>query len=209
MFSLHHFFLKGGKFFTLLEEAAQEGIDSTNDLAAFMEAAPASRQLEIISGHRANETRIARQISEELVLTFVTELDRDDIEALADAFYKIPKTVELFAKYVIAAGVHVRDVDFSRQIKLMAKATETLYAMTTELRHLRHLEHAQSLHKKLRRLDTEAEDNRMELLGDLYSGHYEPIRALAIHDLYKLCEKIMNRCTAVGNILMHIFLKNN
>lgn len=209
MFSLNHFFPKGEKFFTLLEEAAQESIDSVHDLAAFMEAPAASRQLEILSGHRDRETKIARQISEQLVTTFVTELDRDDIEALADALYKIPKTVELFAKYVIAAGSHLRDLDFSRQIKLMLKAVETIHAMTCELRHLRHLEHAQTLHKKLRRLDTEAEDNRMELLGDLYSGHYDPIRALAIHDLYKLCEKIMNRCSSVGGILMHIFLKNN
>lgn len=209
MFSLNRFFPKGEKFLTLLETAAQESIDSASDLAAFMEAAPASRQIEIISGHRDKETKISRQISEELITTFATELDRDDIEALADGLYKIPKTIELFAKYVIAAGGHLKEVDFSQQIKLIGKATETIHAMTCELRHLRHLEQAQNLHKKLRRLESEAEDMRMEQLGDLYSGKYQPIQALAIHDLYKLCEKIMNRCSAVGGTLMHIFLKNN
>ncbi len=209
MFSLKQFFGKGQKFFTLLESAAQETVDSVNDLAAFMEAAPSSRQPDIISAHRDREGSLSERIREELVSTFVTELDRDDIESLADAFYRIPKAVDLFARHVIAAGSHVDQVDFSHQIKLMRRAAETMLDMTMELRHLNHLERAQTLYRKLRRLDAEAEEHRMELIGELYSGHYPPICALAIRDLYGLCEKIMSRCSGAGQVLMHIFLKNN
>ena len=42
---------------------------------------------------RRAEKRIADEISEALCKTFVTALEREDIEALSLGLYKIPKTV--------------------------------------------------------------------------------------------------------------------
>ncbi len=53
---------------------------------------------------RRNEKRNAEIISEELVKVFITALDREDIEALSRALYRIPKTVEKFGeRYAIMA----------------------------------------------------------------------------------------------------------
>ena len=42
-------------------------------------------------------TTMAAESSQELVNTFVTALEREDLEALSNALYKIPKVVEKFA----------------------------------------------------------------------------------------------------------------
>jgi uncharacterized protein Yka (UPF0111/DUF47 family) len=49
----------------------------------------------------------------------------------------------------------------------------------------------------------------MGLLKDLYSGRYEPLRAMVIRDLYELMEKVIDRCRDAGNVVMHIVLKNS
>jgi len=62
---------------------------------------------------RRKEKRIAEQISSELVRTFVTGLEREDIEALSHALYKIPKTVEKFAERLNISAAHLGGVDFT------------------------------------------------------------------------------------------------
>ena len=56
-------------------------------------------------------------------------LEREDIQVLSNALYKVPKTVEKFAEHYIIAGPLVRGVDFSQQIRLLEQATDILLAM--------------------------------------------------------------------------------
>ena len=72
---------------------------------------------------RRKEKKISEQISEELVQTFVTGLEREDIEALARGLYKIPKSAEKLAERFMMAGKHVEGIDFSKQAEMMEKAT--------------------------------------------------------------------------------------
>ena len=43
--------------------------------------------------------------------TFITALEREDIEALSNALYKIPKTVEKFCERILLAPQFVRVVE--------------------------------------------------------------------------------------------------
>src|SRR5699024_11287348 len=45
------------------------------------------------SAARKREKELHASISEELIKTFVTSLDREDIEAMNAALYRIPKTI--------------------------------------------------------------------------------------------------------------------
>lgn len=72
------------------------------------------------------EKRITEKISEELVKTFVTALEREDIEALANALYKVPKSVEKFAERYSPASDQLKGVNFLKQAELMSMATETI-----------------------------------------------------------------------------------
>ncbi len=53
-----------------------------------------AKGLDDLALSRRKEKKIGEQITTELVKTFVTGLEREDIEALALALRKIPKTVE-------------------------------------------------------------------------------------------------------------------
>jgi hypothetical protein len=74
---------------------------------------------------------------------------------------------------------------------------------------MKHLEKIRELNDKLQYLEGEADQLMMDLLKDLYSGRYEPLRAMVIRDLYELMEKVIDRCRDAGNVVMHIVLKNS
>lgn len=209
MFSLQQLFGKGDMFQGLLEEAAKEAHESARLVIDLIKSPAKTRNLDDLVLARRKEKKIAEQITGQLVKTFVTGLEREDIEALALALRKIPKTAEKFAERWMLAAPHLSGVDFSKQGEMMEKATEVVFAMVKQLRDINHLEKAKEMNDKLQYLEGEADKLMLELLGELYSGKYDALRAIVIRDLYELMEKMIDRCRDAGNVVMHIVLKNS
>lgn len=209
MFSLQQLFGKGDKFFELLEAAAQESHESVRLVIEVMKSPRDTRKLDDLVLARRKEKKISEQISEELVKTFVTGLEREDIEALARGLYKIPKSAEKLAERFLLAGAHVEGVDFSKHAEMMEKATDATFAMVKQLRAMQDLEKIKEINDRLQYVEGEADKFMNDLLRDLYGGKHDALRAMVLRDLYELIEKVVDRCRDVGNVVMHIVLKNS
>ena len=209
MFSLQQLFGKGDKFYELLEAAARESHESVRLTIELMKSPRDTKKLDDLVLARRKEKKISEQISEELVKTFVTGLEREDIEALARGLYKIPKTAEKLAERFILASPHLNGVEFTRQAEMMIKATDVVLAMMQQLHKLQDLEKIKELNDRLQYVESEADKLMIELLRDLYSGKFDALRAIVLRDLYELIEKVVDRCRDVGNVVMQIVLKNS
>ena len=211
MFSLQKLFGKDDRFFDLLEASSQEARRSVQVLNNLL--ATPSKPASIQEFHAAKnaDKKITEQISQALLKTFVTQLEREDIEVLSAALYRIPKTVEKFAERFIICTPLVQDVDFTRHTALLDEATQQVVGMVQLLRKLGEgrLDHAKEMNGRLQQIESDADDYALELLGQLYSGRYEPIKVLALRDLYDLLEKVIDRCRDTGNVITHIVLKNS
>ena len=99
MISFQRLLGREDEFCDLLEASAQEGCHAVAALKSVL-ARPRSsrRRSHEFADARSKDKRITEEISETLITTFVTPMEREDIEALAEALYKIPKTVEKFAE---------------------------------------------------------------------------------------------------------------
>src|SRR5215208_1666932 len=134
MFSLQRLLGKEDKFFSLLEASAQEARTSVQALVKLSKALDQPVVLDEFVHSRRKDKRIRDEISAAVYTTFVTALEREDIEELSNALYKIPKTVEKFSERVLLAPQHVRGIDFSTQISLLERATDHLLSMVQALR---------------------------------------------------------------------------
>ncbi|TAL00951.1 MAG: DUF47 family protein [Verrucomicrobia bacterium] len=209
MFSLQQLFGKGDKFNELLVSAAKESHESVRLVIELMKTPRDTTKFDDLVLARRKEKKISEQISEELVKTFVTGLEREDIEALARGLYRIPKSAEKLAERFMMAGKHVEGVDFSKQADMMEKATAAVDEMIKQLNDMEDLEKVKELNDRLQYVEGEADKYMNDLLRELYSGKYDAIRAIVIRDLYELIEKVVDRCRDVGNVMMHIVLKNS
>jgi uncharacterized protein Yka (UPF0111/DUF47 family) len=209
MFSIQKFFSHDGKFFDLLEASADETRESTRLLIDLLKDRTHPHPLDQFAMSRGKDKRITEQISEELVNTFVTGLEREDIEMVSYALYRICKTIEKFAERFNLAPQRLMGVDFHRQIELMERATSTLSEMVRLLRKMPPLETMKALNDRLQAIEGEADDVMLELLRDVYGGTFEPLQSMMVRDLYDLLEKIIDRCRDAGNAISHIVLKNS
>src|SRR6266478_4590240 len=201
MFSLQKLLGNEDKFFTLLEASAEEARTSVQALVKLNKAPDRTNVLYEFVQSRRKEKQIRSQISEAVYTTFVTALEREDIENLSNALYRIPKTVEKFGERLLLTPQHVQGVNFSRQIEPLALAADTVLEMVKSLRRGADLEQIKALNDKLQYLEGEADKAIVELLRDLFSGNYEPIKVIVLKDLYELLEKVIDRCRDAGNII--------
>jgi len=209
MFSLQKFLGKEDKFFDLLEASAEEARSSVQALVRIVKSSTAPPTLEEFVLPRRKEKRIAQEISEQLVNTFITGLEREDIEALSTALYKIPKATEKWAEHFILGAQKVRDVDFTRQVGMLEQATDTVLAMVRQLRRIQELEKIKELNDRLQYIEGEADKLMLDLLRDLYSGRHDSLKVIVLKDLYELLERIIDRCRDAGNVINNIVLKHS
>ncbi len=209
MFSIQRLFSKSDRFQELLEAATQESHESVRLAIEVMKAPGQTRNRDEVILARRKEKKISDQISGELVRAFITGLEREDIEALARALFRIPKAAEKLADRLVLAGKHLDGVDFSKHADMMSKATDAVQDMVRQLRDMKDLEKIKTVNDRLQLVEVEADRYMMELLKDLYAGKYEPYRSMVLKDIYELMEKVIDRCHDAGNVVMYIVLKNS
>ena len=209
MFSLQKLLGKEDKFFNLLEASAEEARSSVAALVSLSQNLNKPIKLEDFAYARKKDKQITQQITEAVYTTFITALEREDIEALSNSLYKIPKTVEKFTERFLLAPEQVKGIEFDKQIGLLEKATEIVLALVKSLRGGMDLEKVKDLNEKLQFLEGEADKHMLVLYKDLFSGNRPPLQVLLLKDLYELLEKIIDRCRDAGNVIAHIALKNS
>ncbi len=209
MFSLQTIFGKGDKFYGLLEASAESARSSATALIELLSTPVSQRSLEKFKQARRREKDLFAQISEELVNTFVTVLDREDIEALNSALYKIPKVVEKFAERYTLAFTRIGDVDFTSRAIMLEQACGVLELMVKQLRNGMDLDKIKELNDQLQTIEGEADRQILELYREIYTNESDPIRYLVKKDLFEFLEKAIDRCRDAGNVIYHIVLKNS
>lgn len=208
MISLQKLFSKDDEFFELLEASAEECRTSIQALKQILSNTSQPLTMDNFTASRRKDKQITAEIAELMCRVSVTALEREDIEALSNALYKIPKTVEKFAERFILCVSELKDIDFSRQTKLLEEAIDIVVEMLKELRHRFHMEKMAEQNARLQKVEGEADDLILELFKDLYSRRYDPIKVVILKDLYELLEKVVDRCRDAGNVISHIVLKN-
>jgi uncharacterized protein len=209
MFSLQRLLGKEDKFFTLLESSAEEARSSVQALVRLSKSLDQAVAKEDSAYSRHRNREITREISAAVYSTFVTALEREDIEALSSALYKIPKTIDKFTARIHASPQHVRGIDFSKQINLLERATDVVLELVKSLRKGMNLDKVKDLNDKLQFLESEADEHMMLLYKELFDGRLEPLQVIALKDLYELLEKVIDRCRDAGNVIAHIALKHS
>lgn len=209
MFSLQKLLGNEDRFFALLEGSGEQAKASVDALVKFLRAPERLKALADFVEPRRKGKAISIEISDALCTTFVTGLEREDIEALSNALYKIPKTVEKVAERVLLAPRFLDGIDISKQLENLEQAAEIIHRMLKELRQGMQMDRIRDGNEQLQAVEGEADKALTGLLRQLYSGSIEPVPAVFLKDIFELLEKVVDRCRDAGNVINHIALKNS
>jgi uncharacterized protein Yka (UPF0111/DUF47 family) len=209
MFSLQKLLSRDDKFFDLLESSAEEARSSVQLLVPYLKSPDRVLSLDEFVEKRRKDKIITREISEHLCTTFVTPLEREDIEHLSNALYKIPKTVEKFGERLLIAPHLVKGLDLSKHAAMLEEATDAVLVMVKELRSGADLREIKEHNSRLQQIEGEADKLMLDGLRGIYGSGENPLRTVFLKDLFELLEKIFDRCRDAGNSVFQIVLKHS
>lgn len=215
MLSLRKLFGKDEKFFDLLEAGAEEAKTSVDLFAAYLKKVASSSSgggvaLDDFIQTRRKEKRIRHVMTEELSKTFVTPLEREDIESLSFALYRIPKQIEKIVERLSIYPGRIPHAAFHRQAELLSLAAEAVVFMVKQLRHgSTNIEKIREANDRLQYAEGEADKVMLALLKELYQGPYDAKELVILQELYEMVEQAVDRCRNAGNIVVQIVLKHS
>jgi uncharacterized protein len=209
MLSLQRFLSKSDKFFDLFEASAKEACQSVRALVDLLKTPEEKRTLQEFILRRRETKLINEELTTLLCSTFVTPLEREDIESLGRTLYRIPKTIEKFSERLLLSQSYLPIDFFAKQVQMLEQATETVCAMVHQLRNKPQLDKIKEENDRLHHIEGEADKLVLEMLGDLFGGKREALQVIILRDLFELLEKVIDRCRDAGNVVFQIVLKNS
>ncbi len=201
------------KFFDLLEASAEEANSSSARLKDFLQrikGVVSVDSLHELTFARRKDKEITKEITRELCKTFVTPLEREDIEALSNSLYKIPKTVQKIAERILLCPRDIlKDELLNEQVNFLDQASSLVVKMVKLLRSGPSLEDVVEMNSRLQQLEGEADKLVTRMLQELYQGRREAKEVIILKDVFELLERAIDRCRDAGNTVFQIVLKSS
>jgi uncharacterized protein Yka (UPF0111/DUF47 family) len=194
------------KFFDLLEASATQAREAVTALQHLVTAPEQDRSLDGFAMPRRREKEIAREIGDMLCTNFIA---RDDIEALANSLYKIPKTVEKVAERLLLVPEFSGGIDFSGQVKMLEDAARILLNMVRDMRRGLPVDRIRGLNEDLQNIEGELDKMMLQKLKGLYQSDAGAAKLIYLKDLYELLERVADRFRDAGVVITHMVLRNS
>jgi uncharacterized protein Yka (UPF0111/DUF47 family) len=211
MSALKRIFGQDTKYYDLLEAGAVEARNSAAILARLVPTLetqpPPADPLAEMALCRRKHKRISQDVTAELCRNFVTPLEREDIEALSTALYKITKNVEKIAERLTIAPSRANSNRILRQLAMLERATVVVDTMVRQLRPKSHGEQIKDQYDALQVVEGDADKLINDQLRELYHGETDARIVVFWKDVYEMFEKAIDRCRDAGYVVFHVALK--
>ena len=197
-----------GTFYTLFEETASVCDEASKlfyDVVHQGPNAEKSKQAKELK-HKSNE--LVRQTLNLLNTTFVTPIDRQDIQELACLLNKITKKI-------VKASLNLEIYNLESFTDCMVEQSETLIQATKELnyiitllRRISSLSEITESSDKVKEIETRGDEILHTAMAEIFSGKYDALTAIKLKELYKNIESAMDACFDVSDLVVNIALKH-
>jgi uncharacterized protein Yka (UPF0111/DUF47 family) len=209
MFSLQRLLGRPKEFFGLLDQSAGLGCEATAALAEMVAPPVGEPDLSLIASARRRDKEVIVRFEERLSRVFITPIEREDLEQIAQGLYRIPKAAERFAERYEFVWEQVADVDFSLCARMLVRGSELVREMVRCLGTNGALGQIRSHEARLSQLEANASHLVLASTRALFLPGNPPLKIVIAKDLFDILAEGMDECRAVGRTLALVVLKNS
>ena len=211
MISIQRLLGRPHEFFGLLEQSAALGKQAVTEVKAILAQPSGPPDLSALSSARRKGKEVMGQLENLLTKVFVTPIEREDLEALGQDLYRLPKTAEKFAERYEIVHDQMRGTDFSILAGLLERAAGIVQEMISRVSSgdASALSAIKTLDASLGQIELEAAHLVLNATKQLYSAPAPPLQAIISKDLHDLLGECIECCRAVGRTAALVILKNS
>lgn len=199
-----------GKFYRLIEQLSSQAHTAAGHLNTYAESGDSEarqRAADSISACKAQAKKLSSEVTRELCLTFVTPLDREDIQHFCGHLYRITKNIDKVRKHMDMYGM--KDAkELSRQIEVILQEAEGMQSMVETLIKGGRPQHIIEKAELLDRLETEGDEVLSDLLVTLVKDAPDAKQLVLRKDIYDLLERVIDCYRDAAGVALQIALKH-
>lgn len=157
--------------------------------------------------HRSNN--LAKETLTQLNNTFVTPIDREDIQSIASHLNKITKKIVKACMNLRVYRLDHFTVNMKSQGETLVKAASELIYIVYHLRKVSSIKDITESNIRMKEIESHGDEILYHAMDELFSGKYEALDVIKIRDIYKDIENAMDLCFSVSDEVVNVVLKQN
>ncbi len=141
--------------------------------------------------------------------SFITPIDREDIQLIAAKLYKATKVI---LKACVNLRIYQID-DYNelilQQSDLLSTSAEELRKLVALLRNGAPVKEVSACSARIQEIESTGDDLLYSATEDLFSGKYDALQVLKWRAIYKGIENALDICSAIADMIVTISLKHS
>ena len=141
--------------------------------------------------------------------TFITPIDREDIQLISTNLYKSTKVI-------LKACVNLRIYKIDSYNDIVKQQAETLIKSAEELRKIigllkrnAPLKEVTACSYRIKDIENHGDEILFAATEEIFSGRYDALAVLKLRDIYKGIENALDICSVISDIVLNIALKHS
>ena len=150
-----------------------------------------------------------KAVLKELNKSFITPIEREDIQTIAVQLNKINKEIAKACLHLEVYRINNYTKEMKEQASTLLEATNKLCEIISKFKKVSDTNEMTQLNIEMKEIESRGDEIHREALHDLYSGKYETLEVIKLRDMYQDIEDILDACYYVADTIFNVVLKQS
>jgi len=196
-------------FFTLFQDSAEICRKSADLYNVIMEKGFASEFKETALNNKKKGKLSFKLILKQLNKSFITPIEREDIQYIAVQLRKINKKIIKACLNLEVYRLYDYTDEMKEQALTLVKATEQLGVILSKFKKVSDVEEITKVNIAMKELESYGDEIHYKAMSDLFSGKYDALTVIKLRDMYKEIENALDACFYVSDAILNVVLKQS
>jgi len=197
------------EFYTLFEDAADNCKKMAQLFCRISEEGVNNAMLEEARKLKHESGFIVKSILRKLNKTFITPIDREDIQSLANLLNRITRRIVKASFNLHIYQIRSSTPNLKMQVDSLMKAVDILVPVIQLIRNVSQVKEATRLNNLMKKIESEGDDIMNQTMAKLFSQGLMPLEVMKYREIHKDIESALDLCYEVSDEVLNILLKHN
>ena len=150
-----------------------------------------------------------KAVLKQLNKSFITPIEREDIETIAVRLNKITKKIVKACLNLEVYRLNDYTDEMKEQALTLVQATDKLAEIVKLFKKVSDVEKITKLNIEMKEIEAHGDEIHRRAMGNLFSGKYEALEVIKLRDMYKEIENAFDACFYVTDTILNVVLKQS
>lgn len=194
-------------FYKLFIDGVNTANEAANVLMDIIEKGLSENKRANLKLIKKKSAEVQNKILNQLEISFITPIEPDEIQVIANLIHKITKRIEKVVSNLKIYNLTSFDKEMKQEARLIMQATQELIKIFELFKNNAKSEKIGKINLKIKDLENQGDDISEEVTERLFSGKIKALEVIKLRDIYKDLEAALNACDTLSDKIFNIVLK--